>query len=156
MAIKFLKLVISIGASLAAGALGSFFTANAIPDWYQWLAKPAFNPPNWVFGPVWTALYIMMGIAFYLVWTSKDFTRQAAVLFGTQLFLNFLWSILFFGLQSPQMAFAGIVVLWIAIALTMHEFYGIKKKAAYLLIPYILWVSFAAVLNYSIWMLNPF
>ena len=144
--------------SLAAGAIGGFFTASAIPGWYAGLAKPDFSPPNWVFGPVWTLLYVLMGIAAYLIWEkgmAKKNVKGALDLFFGQLTLNLAWSIIFFGLRSPLFAFACIVFLWIAIVLTIRSFHAIDRRAAYLLAPYILWVSFAAVLNLSIALLNP-
>ncbi|MCC7571566.1 tryptophan-rich sensory protein [Candidatus Micrarchaeota archaeon] len=145
---------------LLAGFLGSFFTASAIPTWYSGLNKPFFNPPNWLFAPVWTALYIMMAIAGFLAWKegwgvkNKKNIKTALTLFFVQLFLNFLWSVLFFGMKNPFLAFIEIIILWIFIILTTIQFYKISKNAAYLMIPYILWVSFATILNYSIWILN--
>jgi translocator protein len=151
------KLILCVGVCLLAGVIGSFFTMDAIPTWYAALTKPSFNPPNWVFGPVWTTLYILMGISLYLVWISKkktDERRQGIIFFFVQLGLNTLWSILFFGLQSPFFAFIEIVILWFMILLTMISFYKVRKIAAYLLVPYILWVSFASILNLSIYFLN--
>ncbi len=154
---KFIKLVIAILISLMAGVIGSFFTFDSIEDWYQFLDKPVLNPPNWIFGPVWVLLYILMGIALYLVWR-KDFSKKevkiAIGLFSIQLVLNAFWSIIFFGLQNPFLAFLEIIVLWILILLTTNKFYLISKSAGYLLIPYIIWVSFAVYLNVSIWLLN--
>lgn len=150
-------LAISIGVCLLTGFIGGFFTAPAIGTWYASLNKPAINPPNWIFFPVWTILYILMGASLYLVlkngWKSEKI-RAAAEVFGAQLFLNFLWSAIFFGLRSPAGALAEIIFLWLAILLTILKFYKISKPAAYLLIPYIFWVSFAAYLNYSVWILN--
>lgn len=148
------KLIISIALCLSAGALGSLFTSSSIPTWYAALQKPAFNPPSWIFGPVWTLLYIMMGIALYLVWTNKKKSKTAITIFGIQLALNALWSILFFGLKSPLYAFIDIIALWITILLAIIYFYKTSKTAAYLLIPYILWVSFASVLNFYLMILN--
>jgi tryptophan-rich sensory protein len=149
------KLIISIALPFLAAAIGSVFTSSSVSTWYVELNKPVFNPPDWVFGPVWTLLYLMMGIAFYIVWTSRSKHQKFAfIAFGTQLFLNALWSILFFGLKMPLLAFIEIILLWIAIAATMFYFYKIKRSAAYLLVPYILWVSFAAVLNVSLAILN--
>ena len=150
-------MVIAIAVSELAGIIGSIFTVSAIPNWYSTLVKPALNPPSWVFGPVWTTLYALMGIAAWLVWKSgweRKEIKVALGVFGIQLFLNAIWSIIFFGLQSPGWALVDIVVLWFAIVWTMFVFYKISKPAAYLLVPYILWVSFASYLNYSIWMLN--
>jgi tryptophan-rich sensory protein len=140
-----------------AGAIGSPFTFPAIPTWYATLSKPFFSPPNWVFGPVWTMLYILMGISAYLIWQhgwKKKQVRFALFLFGMQLFLNALWSILFFGLRSPFYGLLCIIPLWICIALCIRAFYPIERWAAYLLVPYLLWVSFATILNAAIWMLN--
>ena len=151
------KLIIAIVVCQLAGVIGSIFTVSAIPTWYATLAKPALNPPSWVFGPVWTALYALMGIAAFLVWNQgwgrKD-VRRALTVFGIQLVLNALWSIIFFGLHSPGWAFADIIALWLAIVWTMVLFYRISKPAMWLLVPYILWVSFATYLNYSIYVLN--
>ncbi len=141
-----------------AGIIGSFFTVSSVGSWYTTLNKPFFNPPSWVFGPVWTALYTMMGISLYIVWKKgigKSEVKMAVSIFAVQLFLNTLWSIIFFGMRSPTLAFFEIIFLWVAIVFTIVKFYGVSKNAAYLLIPYILWVTFAAVLNFSIWMLNP-
>lgn len=135
----------------AAGAIGSIFTFSAIPNWYAYLNKPFFNPPNWIFGPVWTTLYTLMGIAVYLVWKKR---KGIPFWFWVQLVLNALWSILFFGLQNPILAFVGVVFLWLSIFLTITSFYRIYKTAAYLLVPYLLWVSFASLLNASIALLN--
>ena len=150
-------LIIAIGLSLLAGAIGSFFTFNSIQYWYQFLEKPALNPPGWVFGPVWTLLYVLIGIALFLVWKKgwkKKAVKIAMNLFFIQLGLNALWSILFFGLQNPLLAFVEIVILWLLIVITMEKFYHISKPAMWLLIPYLLWVSFASYLNASIWLLN--
>lgn len=151
------KLVISIALCELAGIFGSVFTFSAIPTWYAALAKPQFAPPNWIFGPVWTILYLLMGIAFYLVWTSHADTRarrRAMAMFGVQLLLNAIWSPIFFGLQSPGSAFLVIILLWCAIIATMYLFSKVLRTAALLLLPYLAWVSFAAYLNYSIWVLN--
>jgi tryptophan-rich sensory protein len=154
---NFFKLVIAIAISELAGILGTVFTSSSIPTWYATLQKPSFNPPNWIFGPVWTMLFLLMGIALFLVWqkgTHRKEVKLATIIFGTQLVLNTFWSIIFFGLQSPRYAFVEIIFLWIAIVATIITFYKISKPAAGLLVPYILWVSFAAYLNYTIWMLN--
>lgn len=158
-------LVLGILLCLAAGAAGSFFTTPAIPTWYAALHKPAFNPPSWLFGPVWTILYIMMGIALYLVQTKNlqarghkvndgNRARGAVAFFGVQLVLNVLWSALFFGLRSPLLALVNILFLWMTIAVCILLFSRISKPAAWLLVPYLLWVSFATVLNYAIVLLN--
>lgn len=149
---KIWKLIISIIIPFIASAIGGFFT---ISTWYVDLNKPSFNPPSWVFGPVWTILYLMIGISLYLVWVDKAKDKNLAYYaFGIQIFLNTIWSMLFFGLRNPLLAFIEIIFLWIAIVVNIVYFYKINKKAAYLLIPYILWVSFAAVLNFSIFYLN--
>jgi benzodiazapine receptor len=139
------------------GILGSYFTVSAIPNWYVGLVKPVFNPPNWLFGPVWSFLYALMGISAYLVWEkrkdNKNF-RKATQLFLAQLFLNGIWSPVFFGLRNLLLALFVIIALLILIILTILQFYRIEEKAAYLLTPYLLWVSFASVLNFSVWILN--
>jgi len=155
--IKILKLVISILVCQVAGLIGSLFTLSSISTWYAQLEKPTFNPPNWVFAPVWTLLFLLMGISLYLI-VSKGVenkkVKTALSIFVIQLTLNILWSFLFFGLQSLLYAFIEIIILGLAILLTIISFYKISKTAAYLLLPYVLWVSFAAVLNFSILILN--
>lgn len=153
--INYPKLAASIIIPLAAGFIGSLFTTSSIPTWYSALNKPSFSPPNWIFFPVWTVLYILMGIALYVVWQKGTNVKAAMSIFGTQLALNVLWPIIFFGMRSPFYALIEILVLWVSIALTIRAFWKISKTAGNLLIPYILWVSFAAFLNYSVWMLNP-
>ncbi len=149
------KFVFSIIICQLAGIIGSIFTVSSISDWYTYLNKPFFNPPSWIFGPVWTVLYILMGIAFYLIWTSdRRKSITPLVIFGVQLIFNAFWSILFFGFRNPFYAFIDIILLWLFIVLSIYLFVKINKKAAYLLVPYITWVSFAAYLNYSIWQLN--
>lgn len=156
MKINFQKLIISIFAPLLAGFLGSYFTTPNIPTWYAGINKPFFNPPSWIFAPVWTTLYLLMGIAFYLIWNSEkgEEKSKAIKLFLIQLILNSLWSIFFFGLQIPWLAFAEIIILWIFIFLTIKSFTQINKNASYLLYPYLAWVSFASILNFSIAILN--
>lgn len=152
-----LKLIIAIVVSQLAGIIGSLFTAPAIGGWYTTLAKPTLNPPAWVFGPVWTTLFVLMGTAAFLVWKRGLDRRDVRIALGVfigQLVLNTLWSIIFFGLQSPGGALVEMVFLWLAILATIVAFVKISKTAAWLLAPYILWVSFAGYLNYSIWMLN--
>ena len=152
---KIWKLIISLILPFLASAIGSLFTSTSVSTWYVDLVKPSFNPPSWVFGPVWTILFLLMGISLYLVWVEKSKNKKPAfVAFGIQLFLNALWSALFFGLQKPLVAFIEIIFLWTAILITIISFYRINKNAAYLLIPYILWVSFAAVLNLFLHILN--
>lgn len=153
---KFFKLICSVILCELVGIAATPFTISAIPNWYSTLVKPSFSPPNWLFGPVWTILYLLMGISFYLIW-AKGFgtkTKTAFYVFGAQLFLNFLWSILFFGLHSPILGLIDIILLWIFIVLTIVKFLPISKIAAYLLSPYLLWVSFATLLNFSIVLLN--
>jgi tryptophan-rich sensory protein len=142
---------------LLVGSLGSVFTIPSIPGWYAGLNKPSFNPPNWIFGPVWSVLFILMGISAYLVYRQgikKNEVREALFIFAVQFGLNVLWSFLFFGLRSPALGFAGIIPLWISIAGTIISFYKISKTGSYLLMPYILWVTFAAFLNATIYLIN--
>lgn len=149
------KLIISIALCLITGFLGSIFTVSAIPTWYVALNKPFFNPPNWIFAPVWTTLYILMGIALYLLWASKKKEKGKAIkLFLIQLILNFFWSIIFFGWHNQQAALVEIFALWIFIFLTIRQSLPISKTAAYLLYPYLVWVSFASILNLFIVILN--
>jgi len=151
------KFVVAVGVSIGAGIIGSLFTTSAIPEWYAALVKPEFTPPDSLFGPVWTLLFALMGIAAFLVW-KRGFThapvRVALSIFGVQLILNTLWSIIFFGFQNPALAFFDIVLLWGTILATIVFFHRVSRFAAYLLIPYLLWVSFAVYLNYSILILN--
>lgn len=174
------KLIISIVICELAGVIGSVFTAPGIPFWYAKLLKPSLFPPNWVFAPVWTILYFLMGISLYLAWKngwqiknqliktrrkawnpwserlwSGDWQKiNVIVIFWLQLFLNILWPLIFFSVKLPLLAFFEILMLWLAIAYTTINFYRISKISAYLLLPYLLWVSFAAYLNFSIWLLN--
>lgn len=140
----------------AAAAVGARFTNPEIAGWYSSIEKPSWTPPNWLFGPVWTTLYLMMAIAAWLVWRRDGFAGAALPLslFGLQLLLNALWSILFFGLHRPGAAFVEIVLLWLAILSTALLFWRASAWAALLLLPYLLWVTFAALLNFSIWRLN--
>lgn len=178
-----IKLIVAIAICESAGIIGSIFTIPSISGWYATLAKPAINPPAWIFAPVWTTLFALMGISFFLIWKRKDEIAASSRVLGTprndkkikialgifagQLVLNILWSIIFFGLHNPGLAFVNIIVLWFAIVGTIVIFYKISpplssawtsegrgKLAAYLLVPYILWVSIAAYLNYEIWILN--
>jgi benzodiazapine receptor len=151
------RLVVSIVVCQLAGGIGAVFTTPAIPTWYAGLNKPSFNPPNTVFFPVWTTLYTLMGIAAFLVWRKGLHQRPVRValgIFAIQLVLNTAWTIIFFGQQSLFGALIAIVFLWIAIVVNIVTFWRISKVAGGLLIPYILWVSFASLLNYSVWMLN--
>lgn len=139
-----------------AAYVGSSFTFESIPTWYATLQKPFLSPPNWIFGPVWTLLYLLMGVSFYLILATKTKKAKgmAIELFLIQLTLNALWSILFFGLKNPFLAFVEILFLWTAILLTILSFSKISKPAAQLLYPYIIWVSFASYLNLSVWVMN--
>lgn len=152
-----LKLLIAVVLCLTVGGLSGFLTANAINDYYLQLNKPTWNPPNWIFGPVWTTLYIMMGVALWLVWKSnlsKALVQKACWVFAAQLFLNFWWSIIFFNLQMPGWAFVEIIFMLAAIIYTIFQFSKISKPAAWLLVPYVCWVSFASILNHAIFILN--
>lgn len=150
---KYFKLIISLLIPLMIGSLSGLFNSSDT-IWYQELIKPAFNPPGWVFGPVWTILYLMIGLAFYYIWTSEKEIKLPTIFYSIQLCLNFVWSFLFFGLMNPLLAFVDIVLLWIFIIVTMFLFYKVSKKSTYLLIPYLLWVTFAAILNFTIYYLN--
>lgn len=152
---KLKELIISMLICQFAGLIGSVFTFQAIPTWYVKLVKPAFTPPSWVFGPVWVLLYTLMGIGVYWVYNSKNKAKGIALaLFGAQLVLNSLWSIVFFGLHSPLFGLAVIVLLWLVILATAIKFYEVDPKAGLILVPYLLWVSLASVLNYYILILN--
>ncbi len=154
---KTLKVILSIVFCLLVGAIGSFFTAPAIPSWYAYLNKPFFSPPNWIFAPMWTILYILMGISFYLIWSDakKGKSKNEALgNFYVQLILNFVWSPIFFGMKNLGLAFIVIVLMWMFILRTIQSFAKLNKKASYLLYPYIAWVSFASILNLSVWLLN--
>ncbi|HWR00157.1 MAG TPA: TspO/MBR family protein [Candidatus Methylomirabilis sp.] len=151
------QLILAIGVCEFVGVIGSVFTFEAIPNWYSTLQKPALNPPSWVFAPAWTMLYALMGISVFLMyqkgWKRKE-GKRALVIFGVQLFLNAIWSLIFFGLRLPGFALVDILLLWIAILVTIITFEKISKPAAWLLLPYLLWVSFAAYLNFAIFYLN--
>ena len=152
-----MKLLIAMLIPLLVGGTAGFFTASGVDGWYALANKPWFNPPNWIFMPVWTMLYLMMGIALYLVWKTKadkSIKQTSIILFAVQLTLNFFWSLIFFKMQQPGWAFAEIIVMWLMILLTIIWFSKISSAAAWLLVPYLCWVSFASVLNYTIWQLN--
>ena len=152
-----IKLIISIVACQGAGGIGAIFTRNAISTWYADLKKPAFTPPNYVFGPVWITLYLLMGIAVFMVWReglTEEGVKIAFIIFWVQLVLNVLWSVIFFGLKSPLGGMVLILLLWIAILVNIIKFFGVSPVAGGLLIPYIVWVSIAANLNVRIWILN--
>lgn len=157
MLLTLLKLVASVLVCQLAGFVGSIFTTPNIPAWYSTIQKPGFTPPNSVFGPVWITLYLLMGIAAFLVWNKGIRTEgvgSALGVFVVQLLLNTMWSIAFFGFHSPLMGLVVIVILWGAILLTIIKFWNITLAAGILMIPYVLWVSFAASLNFSIFLLN--
>lgn len=147
---------LSIAASFTAGAIGSLATVPNIPSWYAALEKPVLNPPNWVFGPVWSVLYVLMGIALALIILEpgKQPKKKAYFWFGLQLALNTLWSLVFFGLHSPWLGVVVIIALIVSIILTIREFYKINKYSAWLLAPYLAWVCFATYLTIGIALLN--
>jgi translocator protein len=157
MSIRWGKLALAVILCQLAGLLGSFFTISSVTGWYAGLAKPFFSPPNWVFGPVWIILYALMGISLYILWeqgTQNTKVKLALHVFFVQLILNAVWSPVFFGAQNIFLALVIILLLWLSILVTMALFFPLSKKAALLLIPYFLWVSFATALNYSLWVLN--
>ncbi|MCX6686216.1 MAG: tryptophan-rich sensory protein [Methanoregula sp.] len=150
-------LLLCIALPLLAGAIGSLYTMSSIPTWYATLNKPAFTPPNWVFGPVWTTLYIMMGISLYLVvrgGLDAAPVRQGVFLFAAQLVLNTLWSIAFFGMRSPFLGLVTILALIALVTATIFAFYRVSRPAAWLLVPYLCWGCFATALNAMVWVLN--
>jgi len=153
-----LKLIAACVLCLAVGFVGSLFTTSeSLSIWYAGLNKPFFNPPDWLFGPVWTTLYILMGISAFLIWqkgTNEPPVKLAVSWFVVQLILNGLWTPVFFGLHLPAIAFIEILLLWLAIIFTINSFRIISKLAAFLLVPYLLWVTFASILNASLWLLN--
>ena len=162
--INILKLALSIAICQSAGIIGSVFTVSAISTWYSTLTKPSFSPPNFVFGPVWITLYTLMGISLYLIWSAytkakkgknKKEIKSSLNIFGIHLALNAAWTIIFFGLRNPFLAFLEIIVLWVFILVIIYRFWQIDKRSGYLLIPYLLWVTIAMSLNYNIWRLNP-
>lgn len=154
---KFFKFIFCIAICELVGASGAIFTMPAINGWYETIQKPSFNPPNWIFAPVWTFLFFLMGVSLYLI-LEKDIkdkmVKSGLLIFVGQFVLNVAWSFLFFGLHKPFEAFVEIIFLWLAILLTIFQFHKIDKRAAYLLIPYLLWVSFASILNLAVWILN--
>ncbi|OPL11957.1 MAG: hypothetical protein AVO34_01690 [Firmicutes bacterium ML8_F2] len=153
---KIIPIIISIAIAQSAGAIGSVFTVSSIGTWFEILVKPSWNPPSWLFSPVWITLYALMGVAAYLVWQQKGSAgiKIALVVYGIHLGFNALWSILFFGLKNPGIAFAEIIVLLALIITITILFWRINTWAGLLLLPYLIWVSFAAFLNYAIWQLN--
>jgi len=154
---RILRLIGFIALPFAAGALGSYFTYPNIEGWYSQLSKPAFSPPNWVFGPVWSLLYVLMGAASYRIFSKglkNGEVKKGLVYYGIQLGLNSIWSIVFFGMKELGLAFVIMVALWIFIYLTIDKFMKIDRLAGMMLLPYIFWVSFAAFLNLSVYLLN--
>ncbi len=153
---KIIQLSLSIFICLSIGAVSGIATASGIKTWYITLEKPFFNPPNYLFGPVWTTLYILMGISFYMILQTpkSEIRKKAITIFIIQLVLNFCWSFLFFKFNLLGISFIEIILIWISILLMIMTFYKIDKKAALLQIPYLLWVTFASILNGSIWFLN--
>jgi tryptophan-rich sensory protein len=141
--------------TLATGYVAGQITAVGIPGWYASLAKPSFNPPNWIFAPVWTALYAVMAFAAWRVWRIKGWRAKGLALWLVQLALNFAWSCLFFGAHDPGAALADLAVLGVAIFATLVSFGRVDRPAGWLMIPYLGWVSFAGVLNFWVWQLNP-
>jgi benzodiazapine receptor len=155
--IDIVKLIVSIVVCQGAGVIGAIFTTPAIPTWYAGLKKPAFTPPNSVFGPVWVTLYLLMGVAVFLVWREglgQQGVTTAFILFWVQLVLNVLWSVIFFGFKSLLGGMVVILLLWVAILANIVVFFGVSSIAGGLLIPYIIWVSIAANLNAQVWILN--
>ncbi len=153
---EILKLVASVIVCQLAGFLGSLFTTPAIPTWYATLKKPFFTPPHWIFGPVWISLFILMGISLFYVWRRPDHPefKKAFIFFFVQLILNVLWSLAFFELRLPLLGLVDIILLWLVILLTIQHFSKVSKFAGVLLLPYLIWVSFATLLNFSLWILN--
>lgn len=153
---QILAAFISILIAQAAGAIGSFFSVSSISSWYINIVKPEWNPPSWIFGPVWIFLYSLMGIASYLVWQQRSLpgAKTALIVYGVHLVFNALWTILFFGLKNPGLAFAEIIVLLLLIIITTILFWRINSTAGILMLPYIAWVLFASYLSYTIWQLN--
>lgn len=153
---KIVKLLLSLLLPQIAGGLGAFFTLSSVQDWYLTINRPSWNPPSWLFGPVWTTLYVLMGIACFLIWkTEHPLKKQVLSLYFLQLFFNFLWSPAFFGAQSPLLGLVVILPLWGMILACVIQFRKINLWASALMVPYLLWVSFASVLNGTIWWLNP-
>ena len=153
---KFLTFILSVILCQSAGFIGSIFTRMSVSTWYQDIVKPPFNPPSWVFAPVWSLLFLLMGTALFLVWETKGsrYRKPAVWIFMGQLFFNIMWSAAFFGLRSPFLGIQVIIILLALIVLTIRIFGRVSKTAAYLLVPYLVWVSFATVLNISLYMLN--
>jgi benzodiazapine receptor len=153
---KIIQLIFCIAFPLLVGAASGFITASGLGDWYLSINKPSFNPPNWIFGPVWTTLYVLMGVSLFLILQTEDVAkrRNAVAVFLFQLTLNFWWSIIFFSFESPGWALFEIALLWLSILIMILVFRKINQTAAYLQLPYLAWVNFAAILNAAIWYLN--
>jgi tryptophan-rich sensory protein len=152
-----LKIIIAIIICEAAGLIGAIFTTPNIASWYATLDKPVFSPPNWLFGPVWTTLYFLMGIAVALIWQKglkEQKVKKSFIFFWVHLFFNAIWSIIFFGWHQIFWAFCDIIIIWLMILILLIMFGRLKKSAAYLLIPFFIWVSLASVLNFALWWLN--
>ena len=151
-----LEFLISILLPLSLGAIAGMFTSQSVPEWYATLNRPSFNPPNWIFGPAWTTLYILMGISFFLIWKQEasKVRNRAILIFLLQLMLNFAWSFIFFYFNMIGLALVEIILLWISIVMMLVVFYKIKPIASYINIPYLIWVTFATVLNASYYILN--
>jgi tryptophan-rich sensory protein len=154
---EIVKLALSLGVCLTASVIGVMFTISSISDWYGALNKPFFSPPDWIFTPVWTILYILMGLALYLIWRAPKVkhTNEALMLFGAQLIFNIIWPIVFFSFKSLAGSVLAIILLLLLLLLTIARFYTVDKRAAYLLVPYALWVGFATIINVSIYLMNP-
>jgi tryptophan-rich sensory protein len=150
-----LMLALFLGICLGVGAVGGFFTSSSVKTWFPTLCKPSWNPPSWLFAPVWTTLYIMMAIAGWAVWRDGRFMSVAGGLYVLQLILNFAWSWLFFGLKRPDLALIEVIMLWASILATLTAFWQINPLAGWLFVPYLAWVTFASFLNHAIWKLNP-
>ena len=153
---QFLKLIVALVVPLSIGAFAGMFTTEAIPGWYASLNRPSFNPPNWIFGPVWTTLYLLMGVSLFIIWKQEKSKERnlAIVTFFVQLVFNFAWSFIFFYFNYIGLALIEISLLWLSIVIMLVQFYKIKPLAAYLNIPYLMWVSFASALNLSYFLLN--
>ncbi|MCL4354729.1 tryptophan-rich sensory protein [Patescibacteria group bacterium] len=152
-----LRLIISIAICQSACLIGALFTVSSIENWFNLLNQPSFRPPNWLFGPVWTTLYTLIGISLYWIWTAgteKKEVKDALKLFAIHLALNASWSIVFFGMHNIFLSLVNIIALWILIVMVMFKFYKINRKASLILLPYLAWVSFATILNYNIFLLN--
>lgn len=153
---KFLKILVAVSLPLLVGSIAGLATSPNIKSWYAYLQKPVFSPPNWIFGPMWSLLYILMGVGLYMIWESEksDLRRRALIVFFVQLAFNFAWSFIFFEFRLIGVAFIEILLVWISVAAMIYTFYPVNKKAALLQIPYILWVTFASLLNGAVWALN--